>query len=130
LVIAVALLGPRWLRAITTLACPAPFRRDAGGFLSAASVHARSRRLSLAATPLIIAVALSAVQLFTTTTTMIAAARQQASSGLTADYVLTGTGSGLAPGIARMSRHALRRGAGYRSARTRRGSPPRRCRRR
>jgi putative ABC transport system permease protein len=99
LVIAVALLGPRWLRAITTLACPAPFRRDAGGFLATASVQARSRRLSLAATPLIIAVALSAVQLFTTAT-MIAAARQQASSGLTADYVLTGTGSGLAPGIA------------------------------
>lgn len=99
LVIAVALLGPRWLRAITTLACPAPFRRGAGGFLSTASVRARSRRLSLAATPLIIAVALSAVQVFTTTT-MIAAARQQASSGLTAAYVLTGTGSGLAPGIA------------------------------
>ena len=99
LVTAVALLGPCWLRAVTTLACPAPFRRGAGGFLSTASVRARSRRLSLAATPLIIAVALSAVQVFTTTT-MIAAARQQASSGLTADYVLTGTGSGLAPGIA------------------------------
>jgi putative ABC transport system permease protein len=99
LVIAVALLGPRWLRAIAILAWPAPFRRGAAGFLSTASVHARSRRLSLAATPLIIAVALSAVQVFTTTT-MIAAARQQASSGLTADYVLTGTGPGLAPGIA------------------------------
>jgi putative ABC transport system permease protein len=99
LVIAVALLGPRWLRAMTILARPAPLRRGAAGFLSTASVHARSRRLSLAATPLIIAVALSAVQVFTTTT-MIAAARQQASSGLTADYVLTGTGSGLAPAIA------------------------------
>ncbi|MGH3247413.1 MAG: ABC transporter permease [Trebonia sp.] len=99
LVIGVALLGPGWLRAITTLACPAPLRRGASGFLSTASVRARSRRLSLAATPLIIAVALSAVQVFTTTT-MIAAARQQATSGLTADYVLTGTGSGLAPGIA------------------------------
>src|SRR5450756_106636 len=51
---------------------PAPLRRDASGFLSAASMHARSRRMSLAATPLIIAVALSAVQLFTTTT-MVAA---------------------------------------------------------
>jgi len=99
LVIAVALLGPRWLGAITTLACPPPLRRGAGGFLSTASVRARSRRLSLAATPLIIAVALSAVQVFTTTT-MTAAAGQQARSGLTADYVLTGTGSGLAPGIA------------------------------
>jgi len=99
LVIAVALLGPRWLSAMTTLACPAPFRGGAGGFLSTASMRARSRRMSLAATPLIIAVALSAVQVFTTTT-MVAAARQQASSGLTADYVLTGTGSGLAPGIA------------------------------
>jgi putative ABC transport system permease protein len=99
LVIAVALLGPRWLGAITSLACPAPLRLTAGGFLSNASVRARSRRLSLAATPLIIAVALSAVQVFTTTT-MIAAARQQASSGLIADYVLTGTGSGLAPSIA------------------------------
>jgi putative ABC transport system permease protein len=98
LVIGVALLGPRWLRAIAILACPAPFRHSAGGFLSTASVRARSRRLSLAATPLIIAVALSAVQVFTTTT-MIAAARQQARSGLTADYVLTGA-SGLAPGIA------------------------------
>jgi putative ABC transport system permease protein len=99
LVIAVALLGPCWLRAITIVACPAPLRLGAGGYLSAASVRARSRRLSLAATPLIIAVALSAVQVFTTTT-MIAAARQQARSGLTADFVLTGAGSGLAPGIA------------------------------
>jgi putative ABC transport system permease protein len=99
LVIAVALLGPRWLRAMTTMACPRPFRRTAGGFLSTASVRARSRRLSLATTPLIIAVALSAVQVFTTTT-MIAAAQRQASSGLTADYVLAGTGTGLDPAIA------------------------------
>ena len=64
------------ISAITAMARPLVPRRDAAGFLSTASVRARAGRLSLAATPLIMAVTLSAVQLFTATT-MIAAAQQQ-----------------------------------------------------
>jgi putative ABC transport system permease protein len=53
----------------------------------------------LAAIPLVMAVTLAAVQIFTTTT-MIAAAQQQARAGLTADYVVTGAAPGLSPHIA------------------------------
>ncbi|HEY1703552.1 MAG TPA: ABC transporter permease [Trebonia sp.] len=97
--VAVALIGPHWLSAMTAMARPLVSRRDAAGFLSTASVRARAGRLSLAATPLIMAVTLSAVQLFTATT-MIAAAQQQARAGLICDFVVTGAGSGVAPGLA------------------------------
>jgi len=100
MVIAVALLGPRWLSAIASLARRmSSRRRGAGGFLATESVHARSRQLSVAVTTLVLAITLSAVQLFITTT-MIAAAGRQARGGLTADYVLTGSGAGLSASIA------------------------------
>jgi putative ABC transport system permease protein len=100
LLIAVALLGPHWLPAVVRLSGPVSFRpRAAAGFLAAASMHARSRRISLAAIPLVMAVALAAVEIFATTT-LVAAARQQARAGLTASYVVTGSGPGLSPRIA------------------------------
>ena len=100
LLVAVGLLGPHWLSAIVALAKPVLFRRrDAGGFLAAASIQARSRRISLAIIPLVMAVTLAAVELFATTT-LVAASQRQARDGLTADYVVTGTGSGLSPRVA------------------------------
>jgi putative ABC transport system permease protein len=104
LVIAVALLGPRWLSAVAGLSRPLlSRRRSPGGFLAAASMQASSRRLSSAATPLIMAVTLSAVEIFGAAT-MIAAAHQQARDGLTAQYVLTGAWPGLSPRIAAAAR--------------------------
>jgi putative ABC transport system permease protein len=104
LVIAIGLLGPRWLSAVTGLSRPLlARRRSPGGFLATASMQASSRRLSSAATPLIMAVTLSAVEIFGATT-MIAAAQQQARHGLRAQYVLTGAWPGLSPGIAAAAR--------------------------
>lgn len=100
LLIAAGLLGPHWLPAIIRLARPVPFRRrDAGGFLAAASMRARSRRISMAILPLVMAVALAAVELFGTTT-LVEASQQQARDGLTADYVVTSAGPGLSPRVA------------------------------
>lgn len=95
----VGLLGPHWLPAIARLARVASFRhRGAGGFLAAASMHARSRRVSLSIIPLVMAVAFAAVEIFGTTT-LVAASQQQARNGLTADYVVTSSGPGLSPRI-------------------------------
>lgn len=100
LMIAVVLLGPRWLPAIVRLAGRLQFgRRDAGAFLATASMQARSRRITLVAIPLVLAVTLSVVQLFSATT-LIAASQRQARGGLVADYVVTGQGPGLSPRIA------------------------------
>lgn len=107
LLIAVALLGPHWLPAIMTLVLPRrggprQAARDGAGpgaFLAAASVRARSKRISLAAIPLVMAVALSAVEIFGTTT-LVATAQRQADDGLTADYVVTAAGPGLSPRLA------------------------------
>lgn len=100
LMVAVALLGPHWLPAITGLARRlSPRRDDASAFLSTASMHARTRRVSLTIIPLVMAVTLAAVELFATTT-LVAASQQQARDGLTADYVVTAAGPGLSPRIA------------------------------
>jgi putative ABC transport system permease protein len=96
----VALLGPHWLPAIVGLARRLSLRRDdASAFLSTASMHARTRRISLAIIPLVMAVTLAAVELFATTT-LVAASQQQARDGLAADYVVTAAGPGLSPRIA------------------------------
>lgn len=96
LLVAVSMLGPRWLPAITRLMLPR--RRGPQSRLAAASLHARSRRVSLAAIPLIIAVALASVELFGTTT-LVAASQRQARTALTADYVITSAGPGLSPAV-------------------------------
>jgi putative ABC transport system permease protein len=100
LVIAVALLGPRLLTATAALLGRLGWGRvTVGGFLAGANTRANARRLSSATTPLIMGVALAAVQIFTMTT-MTAAAQRQADTGVLADRVLTGTPNGIAPSIA------------------------------
>ncbi|MBN6039796.1 ABC transporter permease [Amycolatopsis sp. 195334CR] len=100
LVIAVALLGPRL--AVIAIVMLGPFLRASsrtGGYLAAANTRANSRRLASAITPLVLAIAIASVQLFTGTTRM-AIAEDQASAGVVADYVVSGGASGLSPRIA------------------------------
>jgi len=98
LVISVALLGPmlvsgavRWFGG--------PLRRSASPalVLAAANSGARARRLAAAITPLALAIAIGAVQLFTQST-VAAAADDQSRSGITADLVVTAP-AGLAPSL-------------------------------
>ncbi|MCT2587720.1 FtsX-like permease family protein [Actinophytocola gossypii] len=84
---AVRLVGPR-LRAVAPV----------GGYLAAASVTANTRRLATVVTPLVLAIAMASVQVFTQTT-LSAAAAEQADDGVLADYVVTGD-AGLAPAVA------------------------------
>jgi putative ABC transport system permease protein len=98
LVIAVALLGPQLLTATAGLLGRLGMGRAAAGFLAGANTRARSRRLGSATTPLIMGVALAAVQIFTMATTA-AAAHQQTDAGLLADRVLVAQ-DGIAPAVA------------------------------
>jgi putative ABC transport system permease protein len=98
LVIAVALLGPRLLTATAGVLGRLGLGRAATGFLAGANTRARSRRIGAATTPLIMGVALAAVQIFTLTTTA-AAAQRQTTTGLLADQVLVADG-GIAPAVA------------------------------
>jgi putative ABC transport system permease protein len=98
LVIAVALLGPRLLTATAGLLGRLGMRRTASGFLAGANTHARSRRLGSATTPLIMGVALAAVQIFTMTTTT-GAAQRQTDLGISADQVIVSP-DGIAPSLA------------------------------
>jgi putative ABC transport system permease protein len=99
LVIAMALLGPRLLTGTAAVFARLGFGRTAGGFLAGANTMANARRVGSATTPLIMGVALAAVQIFTVTTTT-AAAQRQADTGLVADQVLTAGPNGIAPSIA------------------------------
>jgi putative ABC transport system permease protein len=110
LVIAVALLGPRLLTATASVLGKLGLRRPAAGFLADANTRARSRKLGAATTPLIMGVALAAVQIFTLTTTA-AAAQRQTETGLLADRVLVADG-GLAPAVT----EAVRRSPGVTTA--------------
>ncbi|MTD57257.1 ABC transporter permease [Amycolatopsis pithecellobii] len=98
LVVAVALLGPRLFTATAGVFGRLGMSRTVAGFLASTSARARSRRLSSAATPLIMGVALAAVQIFTVTTTSTAAERQVA-DGVRADHVLVAR-DGIAPPVA------------------------------
>jgi putative ABC transport system permease protein len=98
LVIAVALLGPRLLTGTAGLFRALGLGHGAAGYLAGANTRARARRLGSATTPLIMGVALAAVQIFTLTTTA-GAARQQADAGLVADRVLVAE-NGVAPAVA------------------------------
>jgi putative ABC transport system permease protein len=100
LVIAVALLGPRLV--VVAIALLGPLLRSRshiGGYLAAANTRANSRRLASAITPLVLAIAIASVQLFTGTT-KAAIAEDQATAGVVADYVVSAGASGLAPQIA------------------------------
>ncbi|MGO1974095.1 MAG: FtsX-like permease family protein [Propionibacteriaceae bacterium] len=99
LVIAMALLGPRL--AVIAIAMLRPIIKGGsrvGGYLAAANTRAHSRRLASAITPLVLAIAIASVQLFTGTT-RVAIASDQANAGVVADYVIDGGSSGLAPRI-------------------------------
>jgi putative ABC transport system permease protein len=95
LVAAAALLGPRLIAGAVRL-IGGPLRRIApvGGFLAAANTLASTRRLAAAVTPLVLAIAIASVQLFSQAT-VSAAATEQAREGVVADFVVSSTGSGL-----------------------------------
>jgi putative ABC transport system permease protein len=99
LVAAAALLGPRLIAGAVRL-IGGPLRRIApvGGFLAAANTLASTRRLAAAVTPLVLAIAITSVQLFTQAT-VAAAATEQARDGVVADFVLWSAGSGLGPRV-------------------------------
>jgi putative ABC transport system permease protein len=99
LVLAIALLGPR-LMAAAVRVIGVPLRRIApvGGYLAAANSKAASRRLAAAVTPLVLAVTMASVQIFSQTT-VSAAADEQARVGVSADFVVSAAASGLAPDV-------------------------------
>ncbi|GAB3881280.1 hypothetical protein GCM10029964_037100 [Kibdelosporangium lantanae] len=97
LVVAVALLGPRLLTAVTSVLGRLGFWRSPSGFLADANARANARRLASATTPLIMGVAMASVQLFMSTT-VSGTAQHQVDTGMRADHVIVGQG-GIAPGI-------------------------------
>lgn len=99
LVSAAALLGPRLIAGAVRLV-GGPLRRMApvGGFLAAANTLASTRRLAAAVTPLVLAITITSVQLFSQAT-VSAAAAEQARHGVVADFVVSSTGSGLGPRV-------------------------------
>lgn len=103
LVIGMAMLGP-WLLALSARTLGRlGMRRTASGWLSEVTARSNARRLGSATTPLIMGVALAAVQIFTLTTTT-AAANQQADAGLVGDRVLVAE-NGIAPSVVDDVRH-------------------------
>ncbi len=95
LAIGVALLGPRVLGAAAGLLA-APVRRlwPVHGYLATANMRANSRRLAAAVTPIVLAVAVVSVQLFSQST-LAAAAGRQTVDGIVADHVVTGSDGGV-----------------------------------
>jgi putative ABC transport system permease protein len=99
LVVAAALLGPRLIAGAVRL-IGGPLQRIApvGGFLAAANTLTSTRRLAAAVTPLVLAIAIASVQLFSQTT-VAAAAAEQARDGVVADFVVSSAGSGFGPRV-------------------------------
>lgn len=98
MVVGVALLGPRLVEVtIRLIGRPLRSASPVGGYLAVANVTASARRLAVAVTPLVLAVTMASVQLFTQTT-IAAEAEDQADKGVVADFVVTAP-SGLAPSV-------------------------------
>ncbi|MBB5787944.1 putative ABC transport system permease protein [Jiangella mangrovi] len=97
--IGVALLGPRVLGAAAGLLA-APVRRlsPVHGYLATANMRANSRRLAAAVTPIVLAVAVVSVQLFSQST-LAAAAGRQTVDGVVADHVVTGSDGGVGAAV-------------------------------
>jgi putative ABC transport system permease protein len=97
--IGVALLGPRVLGAAAGLLA-GPVRRlsPAHGYLATANMQANSRRLAAAVTPIVLAVAVVSVQLFSQST-LAAAAGRQTVDGVVADHVVTGADGGVGAAV-------------------------------
>ena len=111
LMVGTAMLGPVLMRMATAVAAPVLNRGRISGYLAAANSRANARRLSGAVVPLALALAMAAVQIFTITTAEAAAA-DQVETGVTADLVVSGGATGLAPEVV----DAVRRVPGVRSA--------------
>lgn len=98
MVVGIAVLGPKLVEAtIRIVGGPLRSASPVGGYLAVANVTASSRRLAVAVTPLVLAVTMASVQLFTQTT-VAAEAENQADRGVVADLVVTAP-SGLAPSV-------------------------------
>ncbi|TDV53870.1 ABC transporter permease [Actinophytocola oryzae] len=98
MVVGIALLGPRLVEvAIRLVGGPLRAASPVGGYLAVANVSASARRLAVAVTPLVLAVTMASVQLFTQTT-IAAEAEDQAGKGVVADFVVSAP-SGLAPSV-------------------------------
>ena len=97
LVVGVALLGPSLLSATARVLAGLGFARTTAGWLADANARANARRLGTATTPLIMGVALAAVQIFGMTTTADGADRQL-DDGLIATDVLVAP-DGIAPEV-------------------------------
>lgn len=105
MVLAVALLGPLLVSvAIRLVGAPLRAMAPIGGYLAVANVSAASRRLAVAVTPLVLAVTMASVQIFTQTT-VAAAAADQADRGMVADLVVSSP-TGLAPEVTEAVRGA------------------------
>lgn len=99
LAVGVALLGPRVLGAAAGLLA-APVRRlsPVYGYLATANMRANSRRLAAAVTPIVLAVAVVSVQLFSQST-LAAAAGRQTVDGVVADHVVAGSDGGVGAAV-------------------------------
>ena len=97
IVIGVALIGPLLVVAAVRVLGRLGLRHSTAGWLADANARANARRLGTATTPLILGIALAAVQLFSSAT-MANAGDQQIEDGLTADNVLVAP-DGIAPEV-------------------------------
>lgn len=98
MVLGIALLGPKLVAtAIRLVGGPLRTASPVGGYLAVANVTASARRLAVAVTPLVLAVTLASVQIFSQST-VDAEAADQADRGVVADFVVTAP-SGLAPSV-------------------------------
>lgn len=98
MIVGIALIGPRLVAAtIRLIGGPLRTMSPVGGYLAVANVTASARRLAVAVTPLVLAVTMASVQLFTQST-VAATAQDQADKGVVADLVVSAP-SGLAPSV-------------------------------
>ncbi|MFB9907738.1 FtsX-like permease family protein [Allokutzneria oryzae] len=98
-VIGIALLGPKLMAVLTRFAGARLLRGGrVSSYLAAANSTSGSRRLAAAVTPLVLTIGFATSQ-FYTQTTLAEATQVQARAATVADFVLTGTGGGVAPEV-------------------------------
>jgi putative ABC transport system permease protein len=101
LVIGMALLGPRIVQLAIILL--GPFVRmsaSVSGYLAAKNTRANSRRLASAVVPLVLAITVMVVQI-SVGRAQIVEVERQTDRGLTADFVVASTGTGISPDLVR-----------------------------
>ncbi|MFF2850952.1 ABC transporter permease [Streptomyces sp. NPDC058001] len=99
LMVGFGLIGPLAVKLAARAMGPFLRRSRVSGYLAAANSTANARRLSAAVVPLALAAAMALMQL-SILSTVEAEAKRQAASGVVADHVLTGDGTGLSPELA------------------------------